>query len=248
MNLVLCSGGLDSTTVLTQVKKYAGRDNDSIRAIAFQYGQRHSDELLAAAAVCDYFDIPLEFIRVPMFTADSVLMRHDSEMPHLSYEELEKSVGVSPTYVPFRNGTFLAIASGYALHHGCDTIHMGVHAEDARGWAYPDCSPEFVGAMANAIYVGTYHKVRLLAPLQYLLKKDVVKLGLELGAPFHLTHSCYEGSPACGRCPTCVSRLEAFKENHVRDPIQYEFDQYGSLKDAALVEASLKLKNMLEEE
>jgi 7-cyano-7-deazaguanine synthase len=208
--------------VLTKI----ARENGKLFAIAFEYGQRHEVELMAAQRVASHFGIPFTILGAPMQQGDSVLMNHDADMPHLTYEEIETSEGVSPTYVPFRNGTFLALAAGFALQNECSEIWMGVHAEDARGWAYPDCTPEFVGAMANAIYVGTYHKVRLCAPLQYMMKKDVVRMGLDLGAPYHLTHSCYEGIPACGKCPTCVSRLEAFRANGAQDPIMYEFDKY----------------------
>jgi 7-cyano-7-deazaguanine synthase len=103
--------------------------------------------------------------------------------------------------------------------------------------------------MQNAIYVGTYHKVRLLAPFQYKMKHEIIDVGIKFGAPYHLTLSCYEGTrPACGKCPTCVSRLEAFKKLDLRDPIEYEFDRYGSRKDAKIVEASLKLNAMLAED
>jgi 7-cyano-7-deazaguanine synthase len=123
-----------------------------------------------------------------------------------------------------------------------------VHAEDARGWAYPDCTPEFIGAMQNAIYVGTYFKVRLIAPFQYMMKHEIIATGLRLGAPYHLTLSCYEGtSPACGRCPTCVSRLEAFRVNGVSDPIEYAFDRYRTGMPASVVEASLKLNKALQD-
>lgn len=240
--LCLLSGGLDSTTVLTRLMK----DPGETWGISFRYGQRHEIELEAAERVAEHFQVPHVILDAPMQKSDSVLMDPRAEMPHVTYQELETSEGVSPTYVPFRNGTFLAIAAGYALQNNFSEIWMGVHAEDARGWAYPDCTPEFVGAMANAIYVGTYHKVRLYAPLQYLMKAGVVRMGLDLAAPFHLTHSCYEGFPACGQCPTCVSRLEAFKANGVRDPIEYHFDRYGSLKDARATEAGLKLKEMLD--
>lgn len=241
--LVLLSGGLDSTTVLTQTRK----DTDAnICCVAFKYGQRHEMEIEAAQKVAEYFGIDLFVINAPIFRGDSILMDSHHDMVHMTYSELEQARGVSPTYVPFRNGTFLSMATGFALERGLTEIHIGVHAEDARGWAYPDCTPEFIGAMANAIYVGTYHKVRLIAPLQYLMKKDIVHLGLDLAAPFHLTHSCYTSRPACGQCPTCVSRLEAFKANDVRDPIEYAFDQYGSFKDAKATAASLELKGRLE--
>jgi 7-cyano-7-deazaguanine synthase len=81
--------------------------------------------------------------------------------------------------------------------------------------------------MQNAIYIGTYFKVRLVCPFTYMTKGQIIHQGLNYGAPLHLTMSCYEGTrPACGKCPTCVARLEAFKKVKVQDPIEYEFDQY----------------------
>src|SRR5262245_9556666 len=139
-------------------------------------------------------------------------MDHEAEMPHVTYEELQKAEGPSPTYVPYRNGSFLSLAASGALDMGADTIYAGMHGEDAHNWAYPDCTPEFIGAMQNAIYIGTYYKVRLVCPFTYMTKADIIKLGLDLLAPLHLTMSCYEGrDPACGVCPTCIARLEAFK-------------------------------------
>jgi 7-cyano-7-deazaguanine synthase len=218
-SLVLSSGGIDSTVVLA----LALEKSEVMRTISFDYGQRHRRELQAAAMVAEYYGISHNILDAPVFTGDSVLMDKNAEMPHMTYEELEQSEGVSPTYVPFRNGTFLSIAAGFALQTGLDMIWCGMHAEDARGWAYPDCTPEFIGAMQNAIYVGTYHKVRMLAPLSYAVKREIVSLGSMLGVPFDLTWSCYEGEQeACGRCPTCVSRLWAFKEAGVHDPIAYQ--------------------------
>lgn len=245
--IVLLSGGLDSTTVAAMVDR---QDHGSVLSLSFYYSQRHRGEIDAAKRVADHFGMDHKVLYISLGSGDSVLMNHDSDMPHMTYEEIEQSEGVSPTYVPYRNGTFLSHAASVAVASGFDTIYAGVHAEDARGWAYPDCTPEFIGAMQNAIYVGTYHKVRLVAPLQYLMKKEIVAKGLELGAPLHLTLSCYEGTvPACGKCPTCVSRLEAFLANGVRDPIPYEFDRYSGqgVMPAQVVEASAELKRRLED-
>jgi 7-cyano-7-deazaguanine synthase len=240
--IVLLSGGLDSTTALA----LASRNHDQILGLSFAYGQRHEEEVKAAAVIAEYFGIDHRVVEVKLGKGDSVLMNHQKVMPHMTYEEIEKSEGVSPTYVPYRNGTFLSHAASVAVGANYDTIYAGVHAEDARGWAYPDCTPEFIGAMQNAIYVGTYHKVRLVAPFQYKMKHEIIEVGLKLNAPYHLTLSCYEGqSPACGRCPTCVSRLEAFKANGVRDPIAYEFDKYGSYESGKIVTASLQLNHLL---
>jgi len=243
--IVLLSGGLDSSTALSLALR-AG--HEGVMGLAFRYGQRHEGEVEAAQRVADAYDVPLRVEYASLSSGESVLMHKSVGMPHMTYEEIESSKGVSPTYVPYRNGTFLSIAASIAVGVGYDTIYIGVHAEDARGWAYPDCTPEFIGAMQNAIYIGTYHKVRLVAPFQYKMKHEIIELGLKLGTPYQLTLSCYEGTdPACGKCPTCVSRLEAFQKNGVSDPLSYEFDRYRAGTGRGVVAASLDLNRMLGE-
>lgn len=224
--LVLLSGGLDSTTLLAWIIK--NRVVDHITPITFFYGQKHERELGACRDVCKFFNLstPIQInLAIAFIGSRSALVEGPLSplMPHLSYEELQKTEGVSPTYVPFRNGAFLSLAAVQALIIGADTIFCGIHAEDARNWAYPDCTPEFIGGMMNAIYIGTYYKVRLQAPFQYFMKKDIVELGLSIDVPYEITWSCYEGrEKACGVCPTCVERLKAFSANLAVDPIHYE--------------------------
>lgn len=227
-DLVVLSGGLDSTTILAYVDGMAGRQNRKVECISFLYGQRHDSEIVAAEEIAKYYGLP-HFVQEIQLGKGGVLMDHGAEMPHETYETLQKAVGPSPTYVPYRNGTFLSLAASHALERECDTIWAGMHAEDAHNWAYPDCTPEFIGAMMNAIYIGTYHKVRLQVPFQYGTKAQIVQIGTRLHAPYHLTLSCYEGTrPACGKCPTCIGRLEAFKAAEENDPLEYEFDQFRS--------------------
>ncbi len=198
------------------------KENDWTRALSFSYGQRHEKELLAANDLADYYDIPHDVLPVDIPKGESVLMG-EGAMPQMTYEELQEAEGPSPTYVPFRNGTFLSLATAFALDVGADLLYAAMHADDGHNWAYPDCTPEFVGAMSNAIYVGTYHKVRLRAPFVYSTKAQIAMLGDMLGTPFNLTWSCYEGKAFhCGTCPTCVSRIEAFKIARVEDPTIYE--------------------------
>ena len=100
-----------------------------------------------------------------------------------------------------------------------------MHAEDAHNWAYPDCTPEFIGAMANAMYVGSYHKVRLITPHEWRTKAEVVAAGMKLDVPFGMTWSCYNGREYhCGVCPTCVGRIQAFAINGKRDTAGYEIE------------------------
>lgn len=220
--LVVMSGGLDSTVALAVAKEREGQ----VSGISFHYNQRHHAELDAAKKIAHHYEIPHGVVHVDLGMG-GVLMHHEAEMPHETYEALQTAEGPSPTYVPYRNGTFLSLAASYALASDCDTLYAGMHAEDAHNWAYPDCTPEFLGAMQNAIYIGTYHQVRLVAPFTYKTKTEIISLGRALKAPLHLTMSCYEGTrPACGKCPTCVARLEAFRSLTLNDPLDYEFDMY----------------------
>jgi 7-cyano-7-deazaguanine synthase len=216
--VVVLSGGLDSTVCMALAREL----HDELYAITFWYGQKHVTEAQAAGEVAGYYDAEHRFVQLDekLFSGANSALTDDVEMPHMSYEELQESHGVSPTYVPFRNANLLSMATAYALTKDADEVWAGMHAEDAHNWAYPDCTPEFLGAMANAIYVGTYHKVRLVTPLMNMTKTEVVRLGLETQAPLELTMSCYEGTrPACGKCPTCVGRREAFASLGISDPI-----------------------------
>ena len=147
-------------------------------------------------------------------------MQGGADNPSVAYEDLDE--GVSPAYVPFRNGVFLSMATAIALEVDAGFVYFGAHAEDAQRWAYPDCTPEFIGSIASAMFVGSYMKVRLISPLQWSNKAEVIRMGTQLGAPYHLTMSCYNGAePACGTCPTCRSRRDAFRANGLEDPIAY---------------------------
>lgn len=225
--LVVLSGGLDSTVALAHAVQEHGQER--VSTISFYYGQRHDVEVKAAKEIADYYHVP-HFVQEVWLGRGGVLMDPEAEMPHKTYEELGAAQGPSPTYVPYRNGTFLSLAASHAMEMSCSLIYAGMHAEDAHNWAYPDCTPEFLGAMQNAIYVGTYHKVRFIPLFTYNKKWEIVAYGLDLKVPFEKTHSCYEGQrPACGKCPTCVARLEAFKELDEVDPLPYQSDTGGTL-------------------
>jgi len=214
--VVLLSGGIDSTVALT----LALREHESVEALSILYGQSHPDEVDHAARIADDMGAEHTVLKLP-YTAlrDShSALTGSREMPEQTYAEIAASYGQSPTYVPFRNGTMLSLATAHALRVGASEVWAGMHAEDAANWAYPDCTPEFIGGMAAAIYVGSYHAVRLRTPLQWMTKTEVIRLGLTTGAPLGLTLSCYRGSPPCETCPTCVSRAHAFAELGIDDP------------------------------
>ncbi|MDY5577663.1 MAG: 7-cyano-7-deazaguanine synthase QueC [Lachnospiraceae bacterium] len=223
--LVLVSGGIDSTTCLGMAVKEYGKEN--VTALSMTYGQKHTKEIQAADKVTDYYGV--EHISMNLETifaySDCSLLAHSKEeIPHESYaKQLEKTDG-SPvsTYVPFRNGLFLSAAASIAISKKCSVIYYGVHADDAAGNAYPDCSSAFHNAMKESIYLGSGNAVTIEAPFVNWTKAEVVKKGLELGVPYEYTWSCYEGGEKpCGICGTCRDRAEAFRLNGVEDPADY---------------------------
>lgn len=218
--LVSLSGGIDSTTTLAIASKLAKETNGKVGAISFNYGQRHIKELDCAKEICARMGVMNHYImEMPSKHLKSALTNATAEIPKVSYDEI---VGESPAYVPFRNGTMLALMAGYAVSEGYDIIMAGPHAEDAANWAYADCTLEFMGAMSAAIYVGTYNKVRLLTPLLFMSKAEIVDKGMLLDAPLELSWSCYLGGEThCGECPTCRARKEAFSTAGFLDPTIY---------------------------
>lgn len=220
--LVLFSGGVDSTTCLgLAVKKY-GKEN--VVALSISYGQKHSKEIEAAKAAAEYYGvekIDLDLSLIFQFSDCSLLKNSSGEIPHESYSEQLKKTDGSPvsTYVPFRNGLFLSSAASIALSKDCGVIYYGAHSDDAAGNAYPDCSAVFNDAMNTAIYEGSGRQIKIEAPFVGMTKAEVVKTGLELGVPYELTWSCYEGGEKpCGVCGTCIDRAKAFELNGVKDP------------------------------
>lgn len=220
--MVLCSGGLDSTTCLAlAVEKYG---KDEVLALSISYGQKHQKEIEAARAVTDFYGVPLRTLDLAQIFADSdcsLLQGSTAEIPKSTYaEQLSETAGKPvSTYVPFRNGLFLSSAASIALSNGCEVIYYGAHADDAAGNAYPDCSDAFNNAMNTAIYLGSGKQLSIEAPFVNKTKADVVAEGLRLKAPLHLTWSCYEGGDKpCGLCGTCRDRAAAFAANGIADP------------------------------
>lgn len=221
--VVLLSGGVDSTTCLAMaIERYGAKE---VMALTAYYGQKHAKEIQAARNVAAYYGVMHRETNLSQAFAlsdCSLLQGSSRQIRHESYaEQLEKlgGEGTVDTYVPFRNGLFLSYAAAIAVSVGADVIFYGAHADDAAGRAYPDCTPEFEKAMADAIYEGSGRTCRLEAPLLSWNKAGVVKEGLRLGAPYELTWSCYEGHERpCGTCATCIDRAKAFAANGVADP------------------------------
>lgn len=221
--LVLSSGGVDSTTALAMAVAKYGSGN--VIALSVSYGQKHDKEIQAAQAVANYYGVEqifLDLSRIFRYSNSSLLKQSAEEIPEQSYaDQIKETGGEKPvsTYVPFRNGLFLSSAASIALSRDCGVIYYGAHADDAAGCAYPDCSPVFNNAMNEAIYEGSGHQLRIEAPFVNMNKADVVRIGLELGVPYALTWSCYEGGEKpCGKCGTCLDRAAAFAANGVEDP------------------------------
>jgi 7-cyano-7-deazaguanine synthase len=221
---VLLSGGIDSTVALSIAFNDGYYNGECPTGVSIDYGQRHRKEIDAAQTICHYMHAPHQVLDLSSIVPKTMLTDKSAAIPNMSYSEIE---GVSPTYVPFRNGLMLSaiasVAAG-AIHNSSDDalIYYGAHAEDAHNWAYPDCTPEFNGAVANAIYVGTYHKVRLVTPLQWMKKYEVILRGKQMATPFAMTWSCYAGGDLhCGTCPTCRARKAGFQAAGVIDPTEY---------------------------
>jgi 7-cyano-7-deazaguanine synthase len=217
---VVLSGGIDSTTCLYR----ACAESSDVRAVSIAYGQRHIVELDYATLSCRTLDVPHQVIDLSkLFPKTSPLLDNTEDIPKMSNEDM---VGVSPMNVPFRNGLMLsavtALVAGEYDQSGDEwTIYLGTHA-NPHSWVYPDCTPEWTGAMANAIYVGTHHTVRLRTPLAYMRKEDVIRLGEDLGVDWKHTWSCYLGGEVhCGTCPTCRARRSGFIAAGVEDPTEY---------------------------
>jgi len=238
--VVLLSGGVDSTTCLYHAY-HAKPSYQELHAVSVNYGQRHLKETVYAKFSCDLLGVPHHMLEVPNVFPKSMLTDEKAAVPDISYSDI---VGVSPTYVPFRNGTMLSLITAFTEglvknaeqdlgiqaragdYEGGEPveadIYFGAHAEDAANWAYPDCTPEFIGAMANAIYIGSYRRIRLCTPLEWLDKTHVIMHGQELHVPWQNTWSCYKGLELqCGTCPTCRSRREGFENAGVYDPTVY---------------------------
>ena len=221
--LVLSSGGVDSTTALALAVSRYGKDN--VIALSVSYGQKHDKEIQAAKAVSAFYGVEqlfLDLSKIFQYSNCSLLQQSTEEIPEESYaRQIEKTEGEKPvsTYVPFRNGLFLSSAASIALSKDCSVILYGAHADDSAGFAYPDCSPMFNDAMNQAIFEGSGHQLKVEAPFVNMTKAEVVKMGLELNAPYELTWSCYEGKDVpCGKCGTCIDRAAAFAANGVSDP------------------------------
>ncbi|MDD4884524.1 7-cyano-7-deazaguanine synthase QueC [Sulfuricurvum sp.] len=216
---VLCimSGGMDSTLV-AYIMRNRGYE---IVALHFNYGQRTlQKELEAYRTICsdlnvaEKYEIDLDFFKT---IGASALTDHTLSVPTEGIEP-----GVPITYVPFRNGIFLSIATAIAEKEGCSAIAIGVVEEDSSG--YPDCRESFIRTFENAANLGTREttNITIEMPLVHLKKSQIVQESIALKAPLHLTWSCYQNNDkACGVCDSCRLRLRGFEQAGIPDPIEY---------------------------
>jgi len=213
--VVIYSGGMDSYTLLHLARERGYR----VHALSFNYGQRHVRELECARSVCEAQGIPHKVIDIRAMSevmAGSSLTS-DVEVPEGHYEE----DSMKATVVPNRNMILLSLATGYAVTVDAGAVWYGAHGGDHA--IYPDCRPEFVEKMDAVCRVANYEPVGIEAPFMTMDKGQILAEGLRLGLDYSQTWTCYNGrEQACGRCGSCVERLEAFAANGVTDPLEYE--------------------------
>jgi len=214
--VVLLSGGMDSCVCAA----LATRDFDAA-AVHVSYGQRTEErERKSFFGICDRLGIKerllvrneaLRTIGGSALTDESIAVPQSHAIGH----------DIPVTYVPFRNAHFLSVAVSWAEVLGAEKIYIGAVDQDSSG--YPDCRPAYYEAFNRVIQAGTKEgKIEIVTPLIALRKHEIVRLGLELGAPFDLTWSCYSREDrACGVCDSCVLRLRAFEQAGAKDPILY---------------------------
>jgi 7-cyano-7-deazaguanine synthase len=214
--VVLLSGGMDSAVCAA----LAVRDHDAA-AVHVSYGQRTQErERQSFLAICQRLKIHDRLmVRNEAFRAIGGSALTDESIAVPDAEDIGRDIPV--TYVPFRNAHFLAVAVSWAEVLGAEKVYIGAVEPDSSG--YPDCRPAYYKAFNEVVRTGTRDgRIEILTPLIARRKADIVRLGLELDAPFDLTWSCYSREDeACGVCDSCVLRLRAFEAAGVRDPIPY---------------------------
>lgn len=217
--VVLLSGGLDSATAAA----LARREGWTLNGLTVRYGQVHAVEIAAARRVAAALGLARHIeldVDLKAFGGSSLV--GDGIVPKATGGSI--AAGIPSTYVPARNTVLLSLALAWAEVLGAERIVIGVNALDYSG--YPDCRPEYIAAFDYLASLATRAGVegrppRVWAPLQHLSKAAIIRLGIELGLDYGLTHSCYDPRPdgsACGRCDSCILRAKGFDEAGVPDP------------------------------
>jgi len=217
--ICLVSGGMDSCVTAA----IANEENDELAFLHVSYGQRtEKREREAFAALADHYNVKSRLV---------ISLEHLAKIGGSSLTDDRIAVttanlsapGIPSSYVPFRNAHLLSAAVSWGEVINATAIYIGAVAEDSSG--YPDCRPEFYDAFQNVLDIGTKPETRITVetPVIAMRKSEIVQRGIELGAPLHLTWSCYkESESACGNCDSCALRLRAFREAGIPDPIPYQ--------------------------
>lgn len=216
-SIVLLSGGMDSAVLVGHLLDLG----HSVDAVGFDYGQRHRIELVAAQNVAAHYGVRftvVDLTAVGRLLSGSALTDPDIPVPlgHYEHESMKATV------VPNRNAIMLNVAAGVAVARHAQYVATAVHAGDHA--VYPDCRPEFITAVDQAVHSGTagFGDIHVVAPFVRSSKTDIARLGGKLAVPFGLTWSCYQGGDThCGLCGTCTERIEAFQDAGVDDPTTY---------------------------
>lgn len=213
--VVVYSGGMDSFTVLHNAIK-SGAD---VFAISFNYGQKHSKELVVAHEVCQALNVSHKIVDISSINSlmAGSSLTSDIDIPEGHYED----DNMKSTVVPNRNMVLLSMAIAYAVSLEASAVHYGAHSGDHH--IYPDCRPEFVHAMNAVSLIANYQPVEVVTPYLNNTKGEILAAGLAMGLNYIDTWTCYNGrEKACGKCGSCVERLEAFAEQNIQDPLSYE--------------------------
>lgn len=212
--VIILSGGMDSTTLLYDIINRGY----NVKALGFNYNQKHKRELECASATCKKLGIDYKVLDLSVLNqvAPSSLTRDDWKVPEGHYED----ENMKQTVVPNRNMVLLSLATAYAISNDASKLFYGAHAGDHA--IYPDCRKEFIDKMKDVIKICDWKEVELLAPYWNIDKGDIAIIGKNLGVDYSLTHTCYNGLEiACGKCGACQERLEAFKKAGIEDPVKY---------------------------
>jgi 7-cyano-7-deazaguanine synthase len=219
--ICLVSGGMDSCVTAA----IAHEQNDELAFLHVSYGQRTEErERKAFEALADHYQVRLRLaVSVEHLARIGGSSLTDDRIPVTSANL--SGAGIPSSYVPFRNAHLLATAVSWGEVIGASAVYIGAVAEDSSG--YPDCRPQFYAAFQNVIDIGTRPEthIAIRTPVIAMRKSEIVRRGIELAAPLHLTWSCYKESElACGNCDSCALRLRAFREAGATDPIPYLLD------------------------
>lgn len=215
--VVIYSGGMDSFTILNKALK----EGYELYALTFDYGQKHKKEIEFAKRVCAELGVNHRIIDITainqLLQSSSLTSSANVDIPEGHYE----SANMKSTVVPNRNMILLSLAIGYAVDINANKVYYGAHSGDHA--IYPDCRPDFVLAMNKVAKLANYEPVDIVTPYLNSSKTEILADGLAIGLDYGKTWTCYNGrEKACGKCGSCIERLEAFTENKATDPLPYE--------------------------